>query len=196
MYYKETQGLPDQEVDPQLFDVVKTHMVHGPSGSYHLRFPCMKNGICYRDFQRHYTDTDINANLDIFTNRALFALQDVLLSIGGNSLPHYGLPSPQATDRVEKTLIVRKSASSRRQSVLLKSGRISAQNRRALFKLSSSEDAAKVEPRNRRQGEYYTLRGQLEEWEDDVMLALYADDSVYIASACRADLAAKKVQRV
>ncbi|GFV80809.1 hypothetical protein TNCV_1901241 [Trichonephila clavipes] len=26
--------LPDQEVDPELFDVVKTHMVHGPCGSY------------------------------------------------------------------------------------------------------------------------------------------------------------------
>lgn len=26
--------LPDEEVDPELFDVVKTHMVHGPCGSY------------------------------------------------------------------------------------------------------------------------------------------------------------------
>ncbi|GBP30483.1 RNA-directed DNA polymerase from mobile element jockey [Eumeta japonica] len=32
-----------------------------------------------------------------------------------------------------------------------------------------------------------TLRGHLEDWEDDVMLALYADDSAYFASSRRAD---------
>ncbi|GBP16281.1 RNA-directed DNA polymerase from mobile element jockey [Eumeta japonica] len=41
-----------------------------------------------------------------------------------------------------------------------------------------------------------TLRGHLEDWEDDVMLALYADDSAYFASSRRADLAAKRIQRV
>ncbi|GBP19939.1 Probable RNA-directed DNA polymerase from transposon X-element [Eumeta japonica] len=40
------------------------------------------------------------------------------------------------------------------------------------------------------------LHGHLEDWEDDVMLALYADDSAYFASSRRADLAAKKIQRV
>ncbi|GBP72159.1 hypothetical protein EVAR_49750_1 [Eumeta japonica] len=34
------------------------------------------------------------------------------------------------------------------------------------------------------------------DWEDDVMLALYADDSTYFASSRRADLAAKRIQRV
>ncbi|GFX68470.1 ATP-dependent DNA helicase [Trichonephila clavipes] len=53
-----------------------------------------------RDFQRHYPDADINAQLENFSNRVLFALQDVLLSIGGNTLPHYGLPSPQAIDGI------------------------------------------------------------------------------------------------
>ncbi|GBP91290.1 RNA-directed DNA polymerase from mobile element jockey [Eumeta japonica] len=37
-----------------------------------------------------------------------------------------------------------------------------------------------------------TLRGHLKDWEDDVMLALYAD-SAYFASSRRADLAAKTV---
>ncbi|GBP16233.1 Probable RNA-directed DNA polymerase from transposon BS [Eumeta japonica] len=41
-----------------------------------------------------------------------------------------------------------------------------------------------------------TLRHHLEEQEDDVMLALYADDSTYFASSCRADIAARKVQQV
>ncbi|GBP49145.1 RNA-directed DNA polymerase from mobile element jockey [Eumeta japonica] len=41
----------------------------------------------------------------------------------------------------------------------------------------------------------YPLHGHLGDWEDDVMLALYADDSAYFASSRRADLAAK-IQRV
>ncbi|GFX90218.1 ATP-dependent DNA helicase [Trichonephila clavipes] len=53
-----------------------------------------------RDFQRHYPDADINAQLENLSNRVLFALQDVLLSIGGNTLYHYGLPSPQAIDGI------------------------------------------------------------------------------------------------
>ncbi|GFV26502.1 ATP-dependent DNA helicase [Trichonephila clavipes] len=57
-----------------------------------------------RDFQRYYPDADINAQLENFRNRVLFALQDVLLSIGGNTLPHYGLPSPQAIDGIVENL--------------------------------------------------------------------------------------------
>ncbi|GFW28511.1 ATP-dependent DNA helicase [Trichonephila clavipes] len=57
-----------------------------------------------RDFQRHYPDADINAQLENFNNRVLFALQDVLLSIGGNTLPHYSLPSPQAIDGIVESL--------------------------------------------------------------------------------------------
>ncbi|GFY23143.1 ATP-dependent DNA helicase [Trichonephila clavipes] len=57
-----------------------------------------------RDFQQHYPDADINAQLENFSNRVLFELQDVLLSIGGNTLPHYGLPSPQAIDGIVENL--------------------------------------------------------------------------------------------
>ncbi|GFR16178.1 ATP-dependent DNA helicase [Trichonephila clavata] len=57
-----------------------------------------------RDFQRHYPDADINAHLENFSNRALLALQDVLLSIGGNTLPHYSLPSLQAIDGIVENL--------------------------------------------------------------------------------------------
>ncbi|GBP67779.1 RNA-directed DNA polymerase from mobile element jockey [Eumeta japonica] len=41
-----------------------------------------------------------------------------------------------------------------------------------------------------------TLRDYLEDWEADVMLALYADDSAYFASSRRADLAMKRIQGV
>ncbi|GFS57121.1 ATP-dependent DNA helicase [Trichonephila clavipes] len=57
-----------------------------------------------RDFQRHYPDADINSQLENFSNRVLLALQDVLLSIGGNTLPHYGLLSLQAIDGIVENL--------------------------------------------------------------------------------------------
>ncbi|GBP58048.1 RNA-directed DNA polymerase from mobile element jockey [Eumeta japonica] len=41
-----------------------------------------------------------------------------------------------------------------------------------------------------------TLAGQRQDWEEDVVLALYADDSAYFGSSRRADLAAANIQRV
>ncbi|GBP35878.1 RNA-directed DNA polymerase from mobile element jockey [Eumeta japonica] len=41
-----------------------------------------------------------------------------------------------------------------------------------------------------------TLAGQLQDWEEEVMLALYADGSAYLVSSCRTDLAVAKLQRV
>ncbi|KAJ2937413.1 hypothetical protein O0L34_g19102 [Tuta absoluta] len=41
-----------------------------------------------------------------------------------------------------------------------------------------------------------TLEGRLQEWEEDVELALFADDSAYFASSRKAALAASKMQRV
>ncbi|GBP88398.1 RNA-directed DNA polymerase from mobile element jockey [Eumeta japonica] len=41
-----------------------------------------------------------------------------------------------------------------------------------------------------------TRRGHLKDWEDDVMLALYTEDSADFISARRVDLAARKVQQV
>ncbi|GBP77446.1 hypothetical protein EVAR_50706_1 [Eumeta japonica] len=40
------------------------------------------------------------------------------------------------------------------------------------------------------------LRNHLKDWEDDVMWALYDNDSVYFASSRRANLAARKIQQV
>ncbi|GBP16321.1 hypothetical protein EVAR_93683_1 [Eumeta japonica] len=37
---------------------------------------------------------------------------------------------------------------------------------------------------------------QLQDWEEDFMLAIYADDSAYLVSSRRADLAVAKLQRV
>ncbi|GBP34299.1 hypothetical protein EVAR_13438_1 [Eumeta japonica] len=47
--------LPNQEVDPELFDVVKTHMIYVPCGSYNPQSPCMKNGIYSKRFPKSFT---------------------------------------------------------------------------------------------------------------------------------------------
>ncbi|GFS52379.1 hypothetical protein TNCV_4850871 [Trichonephila clavipes] len=59
-----------------------------------------------KDFQRHYPDADINAQLENFSNIscAVCVTRRVLLSIGGNTLPHYGLSSPQAIDGIVENL--------------------------------------------------------------------------------------------
>ncbi|XP_069968669.1 uncharacterized protein [Bactrocera oleae] len=47
--------LPDKEDDPELFEIVKTHMVHGPCGAHNPQYPCMKNGICSKKFPKTFT---------------------------------------------------------------------------------------------------------------------------------------------
>ncbi|GBP47295.1 hypothetical protein EVAR_38059_1 [Eumeta japonica] len=51
--------LPDQEVHLELFDVVKTHIVHGPSGSYNPQSPCMRNGFCSKRFRKSFTSETV-----------------------------------------------------------------------------------------------------------------------------------------
>ncbi|CAG5055375.1 unnamed protein product [Parnassius apollo] len=42
----------------------------------------------------------------------------------------------------------------------------------------------------------HSVAGRLQEWEDDVELALYADDSAYFTSSRRAHIATAKMQRL
>ncbi|GBP84877.1 RNA-directed DNA polymerase from mobile element jockey [Eumeta japonica] len=61
---------------------------------------------------------------------------------------------------------------------------------------SSTEQVPVTMPICDLHGDIPTLRSHLEEWEDNVMLSLYGDDSTYFASSRRTDLAAGKVQQV
>lgn len=55
--------LPNQEEDPELFDLVSKHMIHGPCGTINLNSTCMNNNQCTKHFPKPFiqetqTDTD------------------------------------------------------------------------------------------------------------------------------------------
>lgn len=46
--------LPDPEKDPELHNLVKTHMVHGPCGAFNQKCQCMKNNCCSKGFPKQF----------------------------------------------------------------------------------------------------------------------------------------------
>ena len=46
--------IPNPEEDPQLFNCIRTHMVHGPCGLINPNSPCMKNGVCSKRYPRKF----------------------------------------------------------------------------------------------------------------------------------------------
>ena len=44
--------LPDPEEDPELYDIIKRHMIHGPCGALNPKAACMKDGRCTKRFPR------------------------------------------------------------------------------------------------------------------------------------------------
>nr|XP_047144729.1 uncharacterized protein LOC124818216 [Hydra vulgaris] len=46
--------IPDQTVDPELFKIVKTCMIHGPCGILNPNSPCMKDGVSTKKFPKEF----------------------------------------------------------------------------------------------------------------------------------------------
>lgn len=44
--------IPDPDLDPELFQIVTTNMIHGPCGSINTSSPCMDNGKCTKRFPK------------------------------------------------------------------------------------------------------------------------------------------------
>ncbi|XP_055910681.1 uncharacterized protein LOC129945044 [Eupeodes corollae] len=55
--------IPDPNVDPELFNIVTTNMIHGPCGTLNMMSPCMDNGKCTKRFPKP-CETDTITNMD------------------------------------------------------------------------------------------------------------------------------------
>jgi hypothetical protein len=44
--------IPDQNNEPELYDIVKSCMIHGPCGALNPSSPCMQDGVCTKNFQK------------------------------------------------------------------------------------------------------------------------------------------------
>ncbi|XP_044596953.1 uncharacterized protein LOC123273577 [Cotesia glomerata] len=51
--------IPDPLIDPELFDVVIQHMIHGPCSAFNITTPCMENGKCKKNFPKPHTNDTI-----------------------------------------------------------------------------------------------------------------------------------------
>ncbi|XP_013624359.1 PREDICTED: uncharacterized protein LOC106330441 [Brassica oleracea var. oleracea] len=48
--------LPDKEEDPEAYNLVIKHMIHGPCGVINRKSPCMENSVCTKKYPRPYND--------------------------------------------------------------------------------------------------------------------------------------------
>ncbi|CAL8991776.1 unnamed protein product [Prunus brigantina] len=54
--------IPNQHEEPQLYNVVLKHMIHGPRGIQNPKSPCMKNGRCKRNYPKSFAASTIQGN--------------------------------------------------------------------------------------------------------------------------------------
>jgi len=52
--------IPDRNMDPDLYKVVKSNMMHGPCGPAHPNSPCMKDGKCSKRYPRAFCNETIS----------------------------------------------------------------------------------------------------------------------------------------
>ncbi|XP_019438873.1 PREDICTED: uncharacterized protein LOC109344563 [Lupinus angustifolius] len=54
-----TAEIPNPAEDQQLYDLVKSHMVHGPCGRANTKSPCMKDGKCTKYYPKQFQSNTI-----------------------------------------------------------------------------------------------------------------------------------------
>jgi hypothetical protein len=51
--------IPDQNSEPELYELVKSHMIHGPCGTSNTSSPCMGTGTCAKWFPKKFQEETI-----------------------------------------------------------------------------------------------------------------------------------------
>lgn len=51
--------MPNPLKDPKLYNLVKSHMVHGPCGLENRSSPCMKGGKCFKYYPKKFQATTL-----------------------------------------------------------------------------------------------------------------------------------------
>ncbi|XP_054710754.1 uncharacterized protein LOC129220340 [Uloborus diversus] len=51
--------IPNPLADPELFEIVTNHMIHGPCGAFNMTSPCMEDGKCKKRFPKQFTNDTI-----------------------------------------------------------------------------------------------------------------------------------------
>ena len=51
--------IPDKDLDPELYNMVSTLMIHGPCGDQNTSSPCMLNGKCTKYFPKRFVDSTV-----------------------------------------------------------------------------------------------------------------------------------------
>ncbi|KAL6225029.1 hypothetical protein ACLB2K_003881 [Fragaria x ananassa] len=54
--------IPDQDEEPELYNAVLGHMIHGPCGVHKRTAPCMKCGSCKRGYPKPFSDNTYQGN--------------------------------------------------------------------------------------------------------------------------------------
>ncbi|CAN6825137.1 unnamed protein product [Brassica oleracea] len=51
--------LPNKKEDPEAYNLVTKHMIHGPCGVINPKSPCMENNVCTKKYPRPYNDSTL-----------------------------------------------------------------------------------------------------------------------------------------
>jgi hypothetical protein len=54
--------LPDAQVNPRLYEIVTSNMLHGPCGPVNPNSPCMVDGECSKKYPRAFSETTVDSN--------------------------------------------------------------------------------------------------------------------------------------